>query len=68
MDLENRLAALGHIYDEFAATLDLACKKTCAHCCTFHVTLTTLEGYKIFNCLPSDSKADLITEDNIVGR
>ena len=65
MDLENRLAALGHIYDiydEFAATLDLACNKTCAHCCTSHVTLTTLEGYKIFNCLPSDSKAGLITE------
>jgi hypothetical protein len=65
MDLNNRLAALGRIYDiynEFAATLDLACKKTCAHCCTSHVTLTTLEGYKIISGLPSDSIADLITE------
>jgi hypothetical protein len=65
LDLENRLAALGliyDIYDDFAETLDLACKKTCAHCCTSNVTLTTLEGYKILSSLPSASKADLITE------
>ena len=65
MDIENRLAALGRIYDiydEFAATLDLACKKACAHCCTSNVTLTTLEGYKIIRSLLSASKTDLITE------
>jgi hypothetical protein len=64
MDLENRLTALGRIYDiynEFAATLHLACKKTCAHCCTNNVTLTTLEGYHIFSSLPAASKANLIT-------
>jgi hypothetical protein len=65
MDLEKRLAALDHIcdiYGEFAATLDLACKKTCAHCCTSNLTLTTLEGHKIFSSLPSASKAELITK------
>ena len=65
MVIENRLAGLDRIYDiydEFAATLDLACKKTCAHCCTSNVTLTTLEGYKISSSLSSASKADLITE------
>ena len=64
MDIENRLAALGHIYDifdEFTATLDLVCKKTCAHCCSANVTLTTLEGYKIISSLHTALKADLIT-------
>jgi Fe-S-cluster containining protein len=63
MELEDRLAALGsiyNIYNEFAAAFDLACQKTCAHCCTTHVTLTTLEGYKLLGNLPLASKADLL--------
>jgi Fe-S-cluster containining protein len=31
--------------------LDLACRKSCAHCCTTAVTLTTVEGYKIIQQL-----------------
>jgi hypothetical protein len=48
------------IYDRFADSLDLACKKHCDHCCTSGVTLTTLEGYKIIDHLTSDTEADLI--------
>ncbi len=63
MNLEKRLSALDsiyNIYDEFSAGLDLACRKTCANCCTTHVTLTTLEGYKISNHLSLASRADLL--------
>ena len=63
MAIEKRLSALDKIYgiyDEFAATLDLACQKKCAHCCTPHVTLTTLEGYKLLCQLPLALKADLL--------
>ena len=57
---ENKLAALDQIYavyDQFAATLDLACKKYCAHCCTADVTMTTLEGYKIVHKLVSEGRS-----------
>lgn len=57
MAISVKLAALEKIYDiydEFAASLDLACKKHCAHCCTTSVTLTTLEGYKIVKQLKSN--------------
>ena len=50
MELSKKLAALEKIYgiyDRFAASLDLACRKYCAHCCTTSVTLTTVEAYKI---------------------
>ena len=62
MDLEKKLSALKKmysIYDEFSATMDLACQKSCAHCCTTHVTLTTLEGYKLVGHLHLESKAEL---------
>lgn len=61
---ENTLTALDHIYkvyDQFAATLDLACKKYCAHCCTADVTLTTLEGYQIVDQLISKRESKTIT-------
>ena len=61
--MNEKLAALERIYsiyDEFAATLNLACEKSCTHCCTMNVTLTTLEGYKIFEPLNSDGKLDLL--------
>ena len=50
MALAKKLEALKRvykIYDAFHATLGLACKEKCAHCCTGNVTMTTLEGYKI---------------------
>jgi len=62
MDLEKRLLTIDNIYgiyDEFTATLDLACQKTCAHCCTSHVTLTTLEGYRLLGRLLLTLKANL---------
>ena len=61
--LEKKLAALDRIfavYDRFCATLDVACKKYCAHCCTANVTLTTLEGYKIVDHLIATGKLDVI--------
>ena len=63
MDTTLKLKILDEIYavyEKFAASLDLACKKYCDHCCTSAVTLTTLEGYKIIDRLILDSKTDLI--------
>lgn len=60
MDFADKLAALDKIYtlyDRFAASLDLACKKYCSHCCTTRVTLTTMEGYKIVGALASSATA-----------
>ena len=47
------------IYEEFANTLDLACKKHCSYCCTTNVLLTTLEGYKIIETLTSSDRIDI---------
>jgi hypothetical protein len=63
MDITSRLKILDQIYsiyDRFAVSLDLACKKYCDHCCTSGVTLTTLEGYKIVDSLAPDIKTDVI--------
>jgi hypothetical protein len=60
---EKKIAALDRIYavyDGFCATLNVACKKHCAHCCTSNVTLTTLEGYKIVDHLVTAGKLDII--------
>lgn len=35
------------IYENFVATLETACEKYCADCCTCNVTLTTVEAYQI---------------------
>jgi Fe-S-cluster containining protein len=61
----NKLNALDRIYDvydKFCDSLDLACKKHCAHCCTSNVTLTTLEGYKIVNRLMAAGKLHMIDQ------
>ena len=61
MDLAGKLKALDEIYklyDQFTASLDLACKKYCSHCCTTSVTLTTMEGYQIARALGSSAMAD----------
>ena len=63
MDLTSKLKILDEIYDiyeRFTASLDLACKNYCDHCCTSGVILTTLEGYKIIDCLTSGKETDLI--------
>lgn len=63
MEIRKRLSALGNIYniyDEITAGLDLACRKACAHCCTTHVTLTTLEGYRISTHLSMTIKTELL--------
>ncbi|UCF90974.1 MAG: hypothetical protein JSW39_22230 [Desulfobacterales bacterium] len=63
MDLPTKLTALGqvfHLYDQFAATLDVACKIDCADCCTANVTLTTLEGYRIIDHLISSGNLGII--------
>jgi hypothetical protein len=63
MQITSRLKILDQIYaiyDRFAASLDLACKKYCDPCCTSGVTLTTLEGYKIIDSLTTDTEKDFI--------
>jgi hypothetical protein len=63
MDIASNLKILDQIYaiyDKFAASLDLACRKYCDHCCTSGVILTTLEGYKIIGSLTSDSTRAVI--------
>ena len=60
MDLTAKLTILERmldIYDRFVGEFELACEKYCAHCCTANVTMTTLEGYRIF--------ADLETSGNL---
>jgi Fe-S-cluster containining protein len=52
MYTEQRLPVLKRIidiFDDYAATLDVVCKKGCAVCCTRNVTMTTLEGFRILN-------------------
>ena len=64
MMITKKLAVLDRIYatyDKFCASLDLACKKNCAHCCTANVTMTTLEGYKVVDHLSKTGNLDLIS-------
>jgi len=61
--LAKKLEALNRvyeIYDGFSATLDLACREKCAHCCTTNLTMTTLEGYKIVDDLIATGQLDVI--------
>ena len=63
MKITSRIKILDQIYAiyaKFAASLDLACKKYCDHCCTSGVILTTLEGYKIIDRLTSDKNTYVI--------
>lgn len=51
MDLNTKLTileCLDNIYDQFVSRFELACEKYCAHCCTANVTMTTLEGFRIY--------------------
>jgi hypothetical protein len=65
MEITSKLKILDQIYaiyEKFAASLDLACKKYCDHCCTSGVILTTLEGYKIMDRLTSDSTTAVVQQ------
>jgi hypothetical protein len=64
MEIERKLKALDRIYavyDDYARSLDTACKMHCHACCTTHVTLTTLEAYKICAALPPGGREKLFT-------
>jgi Fe-S-cluster containining protein len=54
------LSRIYEIYEGFHRTLDLACGKKCAHCCTTNVTMTTLEGYKIVTDLVASGRRQVI--------
>ena len=63
MDMTSKIALLDQLYslfDDFAGTKTLACKRQCATCCTCNMTLTTLEGYKIISLLDARIKATLV--------
>ena len=63
MELNLKLFVLDRlydVYDSFSQTLDLACRKHCAHCCTTNVTLTTLEGYHLGRHLKASGQVDII--------
>jgi Fe-S-cluster containining protein len=63
MDIERKLKALERIYavyDEFIRSQESACRMHCTLCCTTHVTLTTLEAYKIRHTLPADERQRLL--------
>ena len=63
MDLNTKLTILDRldeIHDQFIGQFDLACEKYCAHCCTANVTMTTLEGMRIYNALEKSGRLHLL--------
>ena len=74
MSIDKKLTLLGGIYgiyDTFAEGLDTACRKYCAHCCTFNVSITTLEGYYLIHKLNPDQRRNLrkvLQNENATGR
>ena len=52
-----RLKSIYEIYEAFAASVDRACRKHCAVCCTCNVTATTLEGWLILDALAAGSSS-----------
>ena len=62
LTLYRRLAVLDQLYqlyDNYIDTLDIACKKFCADCCTANVTMTTLEAQKIIFALDMNFKTQM---------
>jgi Fe-S-cluster containining protein len=53
------LTALYRLFDEFTATLDLACTRGCATCCTVNMTLTTLEAVHLLEALHPQQRGEL---------
>lgn len=63
MDLNTKLTILDRldeIHDQFIGQFDLACEKFCAYCCTANVTMTTLEGMRIYNALEKSGQLHLL--------
>ena len=63
VELELKLEALRQalvIYDEFAGTLDSACRPGCSRCCSDRVTVTTLEVAALLESLPAAQTERLI--------
>jgi hypothetical protein len=63
MEIERKLKALDRIYavyDEFIRRQPTACRRHCHCCCTTHVTLTTLEAYKICVTVPPGEREKLL--------
>jgi len=48
-----------NIFDEFANTLDVVCRRGCSVCCTRNVTMTTLEGYRIHTYIRETGQSHL---------
>ncbi len=63
MEIERKLKALRQvlaIYDEFAGTLESACRPGCSRCCTDRVAVTTLEVHALLGTLPAEHAERLI--------
>jgi Fe-S-cluster containining protein len=63
LSIEKKLRSLNRIYEIYekvVATLETACEKYCADCCTCNVTLTTLEAYPIITHLKENGEQTLI--------
>jgi len=58
----NALAAIYQLYDDFAAGLNLACRRGCAHCCTLNVTVTSLEARYILDQLAHTNRSALLEQ------
>lgn len=50
------LERLTELHERVVGEFDLACQKTCAHCCTANVTMTTLEGLRILSHLEASGQ------------
>lgn len=63
LNIYRRLAVLDQlykIYDQFIDSLEIACKKYCADCCTCNVTLTTLEARRIISALDNNIRQGML--------
>jgi len=63
MDISAKLKRLDRIYaicDEFSASLSVACRRYCAHCCTGNVTMTGIEAYLIVEYLKKIQQTQLL--------
>ena len=68
MDLNSKLALLDRIYeiyDDFSNDIVVACKRGCSRCCTCHVTLTTIEAYKMVSYLEATQKPEFFEKIRI---
>ena len=65
MDLKTKIYVLNQIYnlyDRFSAGVSVACERSCCHCCTGNVTLTTLEGYVITDDMIGSNQTEILNK------